>query len=252
MKKDFSLPQGVKDFGPDRAENIRKVEEGFLEEFSRWGYKRVITPIFEYLDTITVGLGEELKSKIMKFVDPSTGEIVALRPDITPQIARIVATQPNSNNNFPLRLCYNGRVVRFEDNSSGREREIFQAGCELIGEKSPESDAEIIALPIRSLQKLGLKDLVLDIGHMGILKAVFSELGDLKDEFTIALKTRQFELIEKILRKSTFDSQTQDIIIDFCCLSDGNVSLERLKKKRSFKNRSASWKKCSEFLTSTR
>ena len=103
MSMHLKLPQGVKDFGPQQAEELRRVEEELLEEFSRWGYKRVVTPLFEYLDTITIGLGEELKSKVMKFVDPSTGDIVALRPDITPQIGRIVATRLKGKEH-PLRL----------------------------------------------------------------------------------------------------------------------------------------------------
>ena len=76
MTKTFSLPQGVKDFGPQQAEELRRVEDVILEEFSRWGYKRVITPLFEYHDTITIGLGEDLKSKVMKFIDPSTGKLL--------------------------------------------------------------------------------------------------------------------------------------------------------------------------------
>lgn len=234
MDRNISLPQGVKDFGPERAERLRRVEDGLLEEFSKWGYKRVITPLFEYLDTMTIGLGEELKSKLIKFVDPSTGEIVVLRPDITPQIGRIVATQLKLEDTH-LRLCYSGRIVRFEEKSSGKEREIFQAGCELIGSKTLECDAEVIALAIKSLRKLGLKDMVLDIGHSGILKATFSALGDLKEEFELALRQRQLEVIESILKKSTLDKQTRHLIIDFCSLSDGKTTLKRLKENRIFR-----------------
>ena len=234
MSMHLKLPQGVKDFGPQQAEELRRVEEELLEEFSRWGYKRVITPLFEYLDTITIGLGEELKSKVMKFVDPSTGDIVALRPDITPQIGRIVATRLRDKEH-PLRLCYSGRIVRFEEKGSGKEREIFQAGCELIGEKSPECDAETISLAIKSLQKLGLKNLVLDIGHSGILRSIFSRLGDLESEFREALKSKQFEIISSILKKSTFDKETTKLIIDFCNLENDPKLLKKVKAKSIFK-----------------
>jgi len=234
MSMHLKLPQGVKDFGPQQAEELRRVEEELLEEFSRWGYKRVVTPLFEYLDTITIGLGEELKSKVMKFVDPSTGDIVALRPDITPQIGRIVATRLKGKKH-PLRLCYSGRIVRFEEKGSGKEREIFQAGCELIGAKSPECDAEIISLAIKSLQKLGLKNLVLDIGHSGILRSIFSRLGDLESEFREALKAKQFEIISSILKKSTFDKETTKLIIDFCNLENDPKLLKKVKAKSIFK-----------------
>ena len=127
MVERFNLPQGVRDFPPERAEEIRKVEECLMGEFTRWGYRRVITPFFESLETISVGLGDNLRDKILKFVDPSTGDVVALRPDITPQIARLVATRLRGEEE-PMRFCYNGRVIRFEEKGSGKEREIFQVG----------------------------------------------------------------------------------------------------------------------------
>ena len=168
---------------------LRRIEDGLLEEFSRWGYRKVITPLFEYLEPLSVGLGDDLKSKVMKFVDPSTGEIVALRPDITPQVARIVATQLKDTSS-PLRLCYNGRVVRFEEKGSGKEREIFQVGCELIGLNSAEADGEIIALGIKSLGRSGIKKLVLDIGHTGILRNLLEKTGDLRKEVEEAIKKK--------------------------------------------------------------
>lgn len=203
MVNRLSLPQGVKDFTPQKAEEIRRVEEILMAEFARWGYRRVVTPLFEYLEAITVGLGDELKQKIMKFVDPSTGDIVALRPDITPQVGRIVATQLR-NHREPLRLCYNGRVVRFEEKGSGKEREIFQVGCELIGSSSPESDSEIIALATKSLIKAGSKELVLDIGHTGLLTYLLSRTGGMRVVIEDALKKKDYEqLVDSVKRAKT-------------------------------------------------
>src|SRR3989337_2303102 len=165
MLERFSLPQGVRDFPPERAEEIRRVEECLLDEFTRWGYRRVITPFFESLEAISVGLGD----------------VVALRPDITPQIGRLVATHLKDHIG-PLRLCYNGRVLRYEERGSGKEREIFQVGCELIGLSSPEADGEIIALAVKSLEKLGIKNLVLDIGHTGLLRFLLGKTGNVMNE----------------------------------------------------------------------
>ena len=166
------LPQGVKNFVPGEAGGFTSVEAEILDEFSKWGYKRVITPLFENLETISAGLNERLRSQVMKFVDPSTGDVVALRPDITPQIGRIFATRM-SHLKEPQRLCYSGRVVRFEHESSGREREIFQAGCELVGAKDLSADAEIMALAASALSRVGFSSgLVLDISHGGVLRAV--------------------------------------------------------------------------------
>ncbi len=230
----LSLPQGVKDYIPEKAEELRRIEEGLLEEFSRWGYRKVITPLFEYLDPLSVGLGDELKNKVMKFVDPSTGEVVALRPDITPQVARIVSTQlvdPTS----PLRLCYNGRVVRFEEKGSGKEREVFQVGCELIGLNSAEADAEIIALGIKSLGRSGIKKLVLDIGHTGILRNLLSKTGDVRAQLEEAIKKKDQEALESTLKKSKASKGVKEAIKRLPMLYGGREVLEEAKKITSIR-----------------
>lgn len=234
MNNYLSLPQGVKDFGPQKAEELKRVEDNLLEEFSRWGYKRVITPLFEYLDTITVGLGDELRTKVMKFVDPSTGDIVALRPDITPQIGRIVATQLKDVD-VPLRLCYSGRVVRFEEKGSGKEREVFQAGCELIGLNCAEADAEIIALAVKSLEKQGLKNLVLDIGHTGILRVIFDKVADIDEDLKSALRKKDFEHIRASLKNSGVDDSTRDLLYKVFDSFGNMESLEMIGKYEEFK-----------------
>ncbi len=208
----LSVPQGVKDFTPEKAEVLKRLEEGLLEEFARWGYKRVITPFFEYIESISVGLEDDLKNKMMKFVDPSTGDVVALRPDITPQIGRIVSSQLKDHIE-PLRLCYNGRVVRFEEKGSGKEREIFQVGCELIGLSNPEADAEIIALSIKSLSKIGIKNLILDITHSGLLRYLLSKTGKFRAEIEEALKKKDQEALIKSIDNSNIPRNVKKVIL---------------------------------------
>ena len=229
MVNRLSLPQGVKDFTPEKAEEIRRVEDTLMEEFARWGYRRVVTPLFEFLEAITVGLGEELQQKIMKFVDPSTGDVVALRPDITPQVGRIVATQLREHKE-PLRLCYNGRVVRFEERGSGKEREIFQVGCELVGSSSPESDAEIIALAVKSLIKTGAKNLVLDIGHTGLLRYLLAKTGSYRMEIEEALKKKDHEQLENAVSKSSAPKEVKNVILSLTELFGGREILDKAKK----------------------
>ncbi|MBI4228980.1 MAG: ATP phosphoribosyltransferase regulatory subunit, partial [Deltaproteobacteria bacterium] len=212
MVNRLSLPQGVRDFTPEKAEEIRRVEEVLMEEFARWGYRRVVTPLFEYLEAITVGLGDELRQKIMKFVDPSTGDVVALRPDITPQVGRIVATQLRHHRE-PLRLCYNGRVVRFEERGSGKEREVFQVGCELIGSSSAESDSEIIALAVKSLIKAGSKELVLDIGHTGLLRYLLSKTGNLRMVIEEALKKKDYEQLVNAVKQAKTSRGVKKVLL---------------------------------------
>ncbi len=234
MKNYLRLPQGVKDFAPQKAEELKRLEDSLLEEFSRWGYQRVITPLFEYLDTITVGLGDDLRTKVMKFVDPSSGDIVALRPDITPQIGRIVATQLR-NVKTPLRLCYSGRVVRFEEKGSGKEREIFQVGCELMGLKRSEADAEIIALAVKSLERQGLKNLVLDIGHTGVLEIIFNKVKDSSVELRAALRRKNFEDIYRVLKGSDIDAETVDLFYKVFDSAGDSSSLDIMSEYDDFR-----------------
>ncbi|MXZ13401.1 MAG: ATP phosphoribosyltransferase regulatory subunit [Candidatus Dadabacteria bacterium] len=211
MNKFLTLPQGVKDFGPVKAENLKRIENVLLEEFSYWGYRRVITPLFEYLDTMSVGIGENFKHRLMKFVDPHTGEVVVLRPDITPQIGRMVATQL-SDHGHPLRLCYSGRVVRYEEKGSGKEREVFQLGCELLGLGSTEGDSEIIALALKSINRLGLKKVTLNLGHTGILDAVLQDAGEIRDQLVHALIKKDQELVRKIVEPSAIPKDVKDVL----------------------------------------
>src|SRR5436190_14861537 len=101
------LPVGVRDFLPPAAARRRAIAEALLEEIERWGYDRIITPAFEYLDVLARGLGDGGRAAAIRFVEPATGEVVALRPDITPQVARIAATRLGESRG-PIRLAYEG------------------------------------------------------------------------------------------------------------------------------------------------
>ncbi len=225
----------MKNFIPSEAGELKNTESELLDEFFKWGYKLVITPLFENLDTIVTALNEKLKSRMMKFVDPSTGDVVALRPDITPQISRIVATRL-SHVREPLRLCYSGRVVRFEQKVSGREREVFQAGCELIGLKDAEADAEAMALSVRTLKRLGLSSgLVLDIGHSGVLKAVDRLAGDKKAEVRKALEIKSQRDLAKSLLSAGLPARTRKTIIGITQTRDPEAVLAQMDGLPDFK-----------------
>lgn len=234
MNKFSTLPQGVKDFGPVKAEDLKRIESVLLEEFSYWGYRRVITPLFEYLDTMSAGIGEDFKNRLMKFVDPHTGEIVVLRPDITPQIGRMVATQL-SDHRYPLRLCYSGRVVRYEEKGSGKEREVFQLGCELLGLSSTEGDSEIIALALKSLNRLGLKKITLNLGHTGILDAVLRDAGEIRGELVQALVKKDQEWIRRIVEPSGIPTDVKDVLFSLSDYYGDADILRRASRNERFK-----------------
>ncbi len=173
---DISLPRGVTDFLPDSAARINRIESEIRRVFRLWGFRRIITPKLEYEDVMSIGMAEELKGKTYRFDDRQTGKLLALPPDITPQIARIVATRLK---NFPLphRICYSGRVLRQTETQAGQNREIFQSGVELIGLDSPEADAEMVAMAIEILTTLNINDFKVDLGHVEFCRAILSDSG---------------------------------------------------------------------------
>ena len=136
--------------------------------FTRWGYREVRTPTFEFLETISTGIGSELSDKMFKFQDQD-GNIVALRAELTTPIARLAATKLVDAIE-PIRLFYVANVFRYATARFENLREFWQAGVESIGSAKPEADAEVIALLIEALSAVGLKDVRLFLNHSQILR----------------------------------------------------------------------------------
>jgi ATP phosphoribosyltransferase regulatory subunit len=184
------LPVGVRDFLPRAAARRNAIADALCGEFARWGYDRIITPAFEYLDVLARGLGGDARAAALRFVEPATGEVVALRTDITPQVARIAATRLGDVPG-PIRLCYEGSVLRLEAGARG-QRELIQAGVELIDAPAPEGDAEVVALAAAALRAAEIADVTLDVGHVALARAALGAVGD---------PARAAEIAELIARK---------------------------------------------------
>jgi ATP phosphoribosyltransferase regulatory subunit len=201
------LPAGMRDFPPRATAARRRIAEALLGVFEGWGFARVITPAFEYEDVLGLGLGESGRAAALKFVEPSSGRVVALRPDITPQIARLIATRFRDENG-PVRFCYEGTVLRL-DRGARSQRELIQAGVELAGVVAPVGDAEVIALGAAALVAAGLGarqfDLTIDLGHLGLMREMLAELA-LPDEAERAVRgaiaKRDRAGLEQVLRAS--------------------------------------------------
>jgi ATP phosphoribosyltransferase regulatory subunit len=163
------LPKGMATLLPAAAAVRQRLERTALDVFKSWGYEEIITPLFEYMDVITPGLGPGLVEKVYTVADRSSGRVMVLRPDITPQIARMAATVLRGAPR-PLRLCYGANVIRYEDEHAGHEREIFQLGAELIGPSAPSADAEVLALAVDVLDRFGLSGATVAVGHVGFFR----------------------------------------------------------------------------------
>lgn len=186
--KKLQLPEGFKDFLPTEAYKKRDLEEKWLKLFTSWSYKEVISSSFEYYDTLTMNVGVNTES-LLKTIDRG-GHILALRPDMTSPIARLAATQMKDQL-LPQRLFYIANVFRYEDKiQKGKQREFYQAGVELIGQNGPKADGEIIALAVEALNKAGLENFQIGLGHMEITKGLLTQLNDNQDQ-EIGIKVKE-------------------------------------------------------------
>lgn len=168
---DLSLPSGLRDLLPDHSAHLAELSSRLQEVFAELGYRRVFLPTLERLDVVERGLSPAALAGVMKFVEPGSGEVVAIRPDITPQIARLYAARPDALPS-PARLCYDGPVLRAREARAGRPREVYQAGVELLGAGGPEADAEALVLLARALHRVGLTGAVVEVGHARFAQAV--------------------------------------------------------------------------------
>jgi ATP phosphoribosyltransferase regulatory subunit len=169
------LPKGARIYLPDEAARKRHVEERLSDVFRRWGYRDIVTPSFEYADVLAAGTDEAVQEKMFKLVDRETGRLLALRADITPQIARIVATRLRDEPK-PLRLGYVTNVFRYDEPRVSHYREFYQAGVELIGLEEPEGEVEVIAMAIEGLRALGLERFQVDLGHPDFFRGLLEEV----------------------------------------------------------------------------
>jgi ATP phosphoribosyltransferase regulatory subunit len=195
----FSLPVGIRDYTTEHVKRIEFISNVILDESELWGYKKILTPIFEKLDSLEVGLKQDSFYKTIKFIDPMDGDVLGLRSDVTPQIARYVASNYNEES-LPLRLSYVERVIRNETKHSKNKREIFQVGCELVGSNELESDLEIILLGSRILTKLGFGQQIITLNSSLFLNFVFSKLPSIRDDISLLFHKKDFDSIRKFTK----------------------------------------------------
>lgn len=169
------LPEYVEDLLPGEARRVETLRRRLLDLFHAHGYELVMPPMLEYLESLLTGTGHDLDLRTFKLVDQLSGRMVGLRADITPQVARIDAHLLNREG--VTRLCYCGTVLHALPADLGRTREPLQIGAELYGHAGVESDIEIQKLMLDALIAAGIADLHLDLGHVGLFRALVIRAG---------------------------------------------------------------------------
>ncbi len=170
----------MRDFLPRDAEKLRYVEQVARELAVLYGYEEILTPVVESYELLAAKSGEEIRQRMYVFTDLG-GRKVALRPEFTASVARLVATKLR-NTPKPLKLFSVGSLYRYDEPQYGRFREFWQANYELIGSDEPEADAEILTITNHLLKKLGLRSYYFKIGHVGILRGILSQEGIVEEQ----------------------------------------------------------------------
>ena len=171
--------KGTRDFLPEEMAKRRWVFERIREVFERYGFHEVLTPTFEHTELFKLRSGEEVVKQLYAFLDKG-GRDISLRPDMTSSVARLFVSRFQTAPK-PIKWYYIANMFRYEEPQSGRFREFWQAGVELIGSDRVEADAEVIALFTESYLATGLKDFTVNIGDR-ILLDEFAKMLGVKDD----------------------------------------------------------------------
>jgi ATP phosphoribosyltransferase regulatory subunit len=170
------LPAGLYDLLPPEAEIEAEVTARLMGVLAAHGYERVKPPLVEFEETLLSGAGTAMAADTFRTMDPISHRMIGVRADMTPQVARIAATRLSSRPR-PLRLSYAGQVLRVKGSQMRPERQVGQAGAELIGAGGPEADVEAIAVAGEALAAVGVPHLSVDLTLPTLVPAIAEAYG---------------------------------------------------------------------------
>ena len=169
------LPTGIEEDLPPVARRIEWSRRRILDLFEVWGYELVNPPLVEYIESLLITGDQSLELQTIKFVDQLNGRMMGIRADITPQVARIDARMPGAGE--INRLCYAGTALRARPDGVHGTRSLLQFGAEVYGDAGCDSDVEIIRLMIEALTAVGVREVHIDLGHVGVCSALSAAAG---------------------------------------------------------------------------
>ncbi len=200
MRK-WLLPEYIDDLLPAEAEAVERIRRRLLDHFALHGYRLVRPPLLEHLESLLTGTGRELDLYTFKVVDQLSGRLLGLRADTTLQVARIDAHLLNAEG--ITRLCYAGSVLHTRPMGLGQTREVMQVGAELYGHAGIAADREVLRLMLSSLTLLGVPRIHLDLGHVGVFRALIADAAvdaDAAADFFAAMRAKDVPRIGELAR----------------------------------------------------
>lgn len=225
------LPAGLSDALPPDAGFEAGVVEGLMKSFEAFGYDRVKPPLLEFEETLFRGPGAATANDAFRLMDPESQRMMALRADMTPQIARIAMSRL-INAPRPLRLSYAGQILRVRGSQLRGARQFGQVGVELIGTESRAADAEIVLMAAESLNALGIPALSVDLCISTLVPAACRDLdidADVERRLMPALDRKDAAAIEHL--RSVLGDKATGLFVDLLgATGEAGAMLERLAK----------------------
>jgi ATP phosphoribosyltransferase regulatory subunit len=223
----YLIPPGTRDILPDEMRELRDLSSALLGTFQRFGYGEVWTPTMEYEDVLAQG-DERAAGASYRLFDEN-GQVLALRPDMTIPIARLVATR-YAHAEPPLRFCYLSHAYRAVRPQRGQQREFLQAGVELIGADAPDGTVEVIELLCAALDAAGLTRARIGLGDAGLFRALLEAMGveaDARGRALGALERHDFVALEAEVRQLELDEKRRRTLVALPQLRGGAKVIDR-------------------------
>jgi ATP phosphoribosyltransferase regulatory subunit len=206
------LPEYIQDMLPEEAWRVEAMRAQILDLMRKSGYQLVAPPLLEYAESLLLDGSDDMDLRTFKLVDQLSGRTLALRADITPQVARIDAHLLNRQG--VARLCYAGSVLHTQPVGLTRTRELLQIGAELYGHAGIESDVEIQQLMLQSLAMIGVQNVHLDLGHVAVFRALVSNAQlekNLEGELFSALQNKDSAALQSLT--ASLDATTRNALL---------------------------------------
>jgi len=231
-KDQWLLPDGIGEVLPPESWRLESARRELLDMFACRGYDLIMPPLIEYLESLLTGTGNDLDLQTFKVTDQMSGRMLGLRADMTPQAARIDAHPLQRD--APTRLCYMGSVLHTRNDGFGGSRSPLQVGAELFGHAGIESDVEILELVLDTLSLLEIPDAHIDLGHVGIFRALARDAGlsaIQENDLFEALQRKAIPEIEEMLAVQVADDGQRSRLAALARLNGGPDVFARAREQ---------------------
>ena len=222
-------PEGVRDiYGSEFVQKF-ELQQLLYRVLAERGYRGIETPTFEFFDVFSREVGTVPSRELYKFFDKE-GNTLALRPDMTPSIARAVSKY--FHDETPIRLCYMGNTFINYDKYQGRLKETTQLGAELMGEESVSADVELLSVLVEALKAAGLEEFQVSVGQVEFFKALLKEAGigsEAEESLRRLISDKNRFAAEELLAGYELSPKLRETFLEMATLSGSAEALEKAR-----------------------